>query len=374
MVSITTAKADLEAALKVVANTVGAGADISSHYLFRATADRVELLSSGGRTFSSSPLVATHQGVGMFTVEAKRIHVLLDAVPAGSVLEFGFDGTEVAFSTEKGDSVFSSLDPANFPFWDSVLAAAKPTAKVAAERLHAAYAHARQYVYDQEAKAAHLCVAEFRDGNLFATDQQAVSAVHVEGMAASKLRVFGKDIGALMHFLALDKTQEVEVLEAAQASFVRRADGSVFGETLYASRFPDIKVDWRQEDDHYATVNREDVSRSIRFLQASAGWDDRNLRVTFGTDKVTFSMKAVGGKAITQSVAATRTDKEGAIELPENGFVVNHAYLTQVLSDHSSSEVRIGVSRKNPGGWMRVKDERAGDIYQTTVAWTKVTG
>jgi hypothetical protein len=133
-------------------------------------------------------------------------------------------------------------------------------------------------------------------------------------------------------------------------------------------------VDWVREDDHVAVVQRDDVNRSIRFLQASAAWDDHNLRVSFGENKLTLSMKAVGGKVVQQSVAAAVTVKAGSDPLPDNGFVVDNVYLTQVMADHSSSEIRIGVSRQRTGGWVRVKDERAGDLYQTTVAWTKVSG
>ena len=75
-------KPNLEAALRTVSNTVGSGgSDISTHYLFRASeAGGLEVLSANGRTWSSCPIKdAQVEDSARFTLEAKRVHCLLDS-------------------------------------------------------------------------------------------------------------------------------------------------------------------------------------------------------------------------------------------------------------------------------------------------------
>jgi len=183
--NIVIAKRDLDAALKVVSNTVASGGgDISTHYLFRVRNGSIEILSYSGRTFSSCPTVATvSDGDKSFTVEAKRISYLLDALSDDAVLTITTgESNEVAISTGRGKNVFASLDPDLFPYWDEVLSGATKTAALPANRLYDALSHAKSFVYDQEQKAPHLCVAEFRNGCLYSTDQMAVAITKVGGM------------------------------------------------------------------------------------------------------------------------------------------------------------------------------------------------
>jgi DNA polymerase III sliding clamp (beta) subunit (PCNA family) len=369
-------KSELETALKVVANTViSGGNDLNAHYLFRARAGKVEVLSSSGRTFSSMEMkTLSSNGVDFrFTVEAKRIHCLLDALPKDSSLDLSLSGSEVQVKTDRGVNVFSSLDPAQFPYWDEIYLAAKPTARISAKRLNRAFSHARMFIYDQEAKAPQLCVAEFRKGFLYSTDQMAVSIVKVAGMEESSLRVYGKDVASVLHFLAQASESDVEILEHERAAFFRRGDGAVFGESVFASRFPEVPPDRDLESDRTWEVFLEEVQSNITFLTAGARWDDVTLRFKSKGQDLVLSMNAVGGKPLTQDLKAQHFAlKEGALDLPEDGFSVSHVYLTRTLSDHSSTSVSLGVSRINKkGGWVRVKDNRDGDLYLTTIAWLK---
>ena len=375
---ITFAKRDLDAALKVIGNTVSAGGgDITSHYLFRLRDGKVEVLSYSGRTFSSSLVVATvEDGDKPFTVEAKRISYLLASVADDSTLTIATgDSNDVLIGTGRGKNVFASLDPSLFPYWDDTLAAATKTATIPANRLHDALNHAKTFVYDQEAKAPHLCVAEFRDGCLYSTDQMAVALVKVEGVSGMTIRVFGKDLASAVTFLAGCKDTEVEVWECDRALFFKKADGSVYGESKFGSRFPDIAVDWSVEDDHWWDLSKQDVLSSIRFLASGARWDDTLLRMgQTEPGQVFLSMTSAQGKPLSLKLNTTGEGKRGddVPELPDGGFPVQHTYVTKVLDGHSGETVRFGVSTKGKGGWVRFRDERGSDVYHTTVAWMKV--
>lgn len=374
-------KRDLDAALKVANNTVSlGGSDISSHYLFRQTepgSKILEVLSySGGRVFSSCPVVASFEEEGKpFTVEAKRVHALLGAVAEDAVLKISSAGVgETTISTGKGKNVFASLDPDLFPYWDQILAKSTKTATLPADRLNAALTHAKSFIYDQEAKAPHLCVAEFRKGCLYATDQMAVSIIKVEGMEDSVIRVFGKDIGSVASFLATIKDENVEVWEDDKAMFLKRKDGAVFGESRYASRFPDIAVDWSVEDDHWVDLPKGEVLNAVKFLAAGARWDDTLLKmVVTDADSVTLSMSAASGKPISLEVKTVahgkRNDEVAA--LPAEGFPISNVYVLDLLEHFLGETIRFGISKKGKGGWVRVKDERGKDTYLTTVAWLK---
>lgn len=372
------AKRDLDAALKIVSNTVApGGGDISTHYLFRPKDGKIEVLSYSGRTFSSCPVVATVEEAGKsFTVEAKRISYLMEALSDDSTLTItSGESNEIVVSTGRGKNVFASLDPDLFPYWDEVLAGAKKTATLPANRLHDALSHAKSFVYDQEQKAPHLCVAEFRDGCLYSTDQMAVALSKIAGMEGSTIRVFGKDLGSASSFLASCKETEVEVSESDRALFFKRADGAVYGESKFGSRFPDIAVDWTVEDDYWWDLPKSDVLASIRFLAAGARWDDTLLRMgATKAGEVFLSMASAQGKPISLNLNTLGEGKKSddVPDLPDGGFPISHVYISKVLEGHSSDTVRFSVSKKGKGGWVRFRDVRGSDTYLTTVAWMKV--
>jgi DNA polymerase III sliding clamp (beta) subunit (PCNA family) len=363
---------DLNNALKVVRTTVGSSSDISSHYVFRSRESGLEVLSYDGRTFSSClvPHTKTEEDL-TFTVEARRIHVLLDSVGDNQALNVSVSDTEVVFAAPRGKMTFSSLDPSLFPYWDDVLGGATLTAKILSDRLHGALSHAKQFIYDQESKNPSLCVAEFRGGVLFSTDQMAVSFVKVPGMEKSNLRVFVKDLPNVLSFLATAKGDDVEVLESDRASFLRRKDGAVFGEALYAHRFPDITVDWTLEDDQTWDLFQEELLDGVKFLQSGARTDEPKVRFTRDGNNLHLSMVAVSGKPLPLTIPIVEFhQKEGGVtEMPT--FAVTDAYLSKILNGNGNTKVSLGVSRKGAGGWVRLRDDRNGDTYLTTVAWLK---
>jgi hypothetical protein len=365
---------DLENALKVVRITVGSSSDISSHYVFRAHGGKLEVLSYDGRTFASCivPHTTTSEDAS-FTVEARRIRVLLDNVGANQALDISTaEGGEVTVRAARGKVTFSSLDPSLFPYWDDVLAGAKVTAKIAAERLHAAFTTARQFIYDQEAKHPALCVAEFRNGVLHSTDQMAVSLVKMPGTEACGLRVFVRDLPNVLAFLATAKGGEVEVLETDRASFIRRVDGAVFGETVFAHRFPDINVDWNLEDDQTWGLFQEELIAGIGLLQSGAKLGEPRVRFQRnGTAEVVLSMTSVSGKPLPLTVPLVEfKQKDGGVtEMP--AFAVTDAYISKMLNGNTNTKIQLGITKKGAGGWVRIRDDRGTDTYLTTVAWLK---
>jgi DNA polymerase III sliding clamp (beta) subunit (PCNA family) len=373
--TIKIAKSDFEAALKVVSNTVNLGAnDITAHYVFRVREGKLTIFSYTSRIFSSCPVVASVDEDVQFTAEAWRVTNMLNAVPNNTVLALDYKQGEVRISTDRGKIEFSSLDPTGFPFWDDLLAVSKETARISAERLASAFAHAKMFVGTDEAKMPHLCVVEFRGGCLYSTDQTAVSCIKVQGMEASTVRIHGKDVNAVSNFLGTVESGEVAVLEHERASFFKRDDGAVFGETLFGHRFPDFTVDWEMEDDYTWELFKEEFGGNVRFLTSGAVKGDHKLTLNPipGEKKISMTMSAVSGKPMSVDLATQKMEaKEGAAALPEGGFNISHPHVTLTFGDHSSNLIRVGVSKRKQGGWLRIQDNRGQDVYLTTIAWLK---
>lgn len=370
------AKNDLEAALKVVSSTVGSnGAEISGHYLFRYKAGVLTLLSFNNRTFSSCPVVCASDSQGdlMFTSEAWRVQELLNAVPVGTVLIFEPGASEVVVSGARGKLEFSSLNPSSFPFWDDLLAEAKETARLPANRLKRAFDHAAMFISNDEARAPFLCVAEFRKGLLYSTDQIAVSAIKVPGMENSAIRVHEKNIAALRAFLDSAKETEISVLEHDRSLFIVRADGATFGESRFGSRFPDFDINWDLEDDYKWSFSKEDFTGNVKFLRCAAVKNDTKLTLKIAGEKtLDMAMKAQSGKPNHVSLESVKmTVKDGALDLPETGVDVSHKHLGLTMGACWGENVTLCVSKREKGGWVRLRDEREGNVYLTTVAWIK---
>lgn len=374
--------ATLQVALKILANTTASGTDINSHYTFRILpGGKVEALSSNGRTFTSLTLDTESAMLDpvtvptpFFTVEAKRLHCLLGSLGKKGSVTFKPAGGEVEIITDRGSNQFASLDPALFPYWDETFSTAIETATILASRIRSAYQHARNYVYDEDGKSPNICVTEFRNGGLLSTDQMAVSTIKVQGMDQCNLRVHGKDLGPLVQFLGFDPAIDVSIRESDRASFIVRPDGAVFGVTKPTAEFPKIGVTWDVTDDYTYEVFREEVQGNITFLASGARWDDSTVRLDPASDgkSISMSMSSVAGKPISQRLAVQKYQtSDKPLALPEGGFPVSHPYLIRTLEAHSTNAVKLGVTRRNTGGWIRVRDDRDGDIYITTIAWTK---
>ena len=327
--------------------------------------------------FSSCPVknATVTGGDVLFTIEAKRLNSCMGFVPSKSNIEFEVKESEIHLTSDRGNLEFSSLNPQGFPFWDEILSEAKETATVAADRLGAAFQHAKEFVFNDEGKAPQLCVAEFRGGCLYSSDQSVVSCIRVIGMESAAIRVHGKDIAPLVAFLNLASGQDVTILEHERAMFVRRADGAIFGMSLFGHSFPPFSVDWDIEDDFRWTMTREEFGDNLSYLKSAAAWEDHTLHlspkgVILGMTMAT----AASGKRNTINLRLENSgSKDGVEPLPDSGFPVIGEKIIKAIQNHSTALVKMGASRRKNGGWVRVKDERGEgpvrDTYLTTVAW-----
>lgn len=383
--SIKIAKSDFEQAVSVVGNSVArTGLDITSHLIFRVQDGKMTLFSNLNRVFGSCPAVVEVEGPEdqnvVFTIQATRVAKMLAAVGDGvltlKLTRTGERVTEVEVEMDRGSIEFSSIDPGMFPFWDDMLAEAKETAIVSADRLSAAFSHAKMFISSDDQKSPHLCVAEFRDGCLFSTDQTAVSTVWVEGMEKSAIRVHAKDLGAVIAFLDKADKTPVTILEHERAMFIRRADGAIFGETLFNARFPDFPVDRDAEDEFTWEIIREEFNADLRLLLAGANDDNIIMTLTPRGNDLLMSMLSASNKPMSLVLKSLKhTQKDGAV-LPNGRFTIDPTRVMHAMSDHSSSTLTVGVTQRKKGGWLRVRDDRgtepgAKDIILTTVAWQK---
>jgi hypothetical protein len=146
----------------------------------------------------------------------------------------------------------------------------------------------------------------------------------------------------------------------------------VFGETVYAHQFPNIKVDWDLVDDQTWELSQEVLVARLKTLQAGARLEEPRVKFSREGNELTLMMTSVSGKPIkSQPIPLTEvTVKEGETsELPP--FTITDTYIGKILNGNGNQKIRLGVSKKGAGGWVRIRDTRNGDSYLTTVAWLK---
>jgi hypothetical protein len=61
--------------------------------------------------------------------------------------------------------------------------------------------------------------------------------------------------------------------------------------------------------------------------------------------------------------------KDGAKGVPD--FSVTDVYLGKMLNGNVNPKIKLGVTKKSAGGWVRIMDDRGPDTYLTTLAWLK---
>jgi hypothetical protein len=374
---ITVSKADLESVLRVVTPTVSStGSDISTHILFRTTETGSEVLAYSGRTFSSCPLTDSVSGTGAFTIEAKRIKLWLGAVEETDLTLSYDDTTKIVTATSpSGDQKFESLDPSNFPYWDQMLNEAEEVGQVEADRLHRALSYTKMFISDQEARNPQLCVTEVRNGSFYATDKAAAVVVDVAGLEKSTMRIHGKDVGSILSYLDSLKNGGLTVYEHPRALvFKRDSDGSLFGESRFATPFPDLNVDRNKDDDRVWVLPKEELVTGINWLRSGAAWEDYRVNFSFYTEGdeniVRMKMRSTSGGDIIRDVACLEYVENNSEEaFPENGFSLNYQSLLDVLRQYNGKTVKFGVNQKGRGGWVRIEEPRNGDSYLTILAW-----
>lgn len=379
---IQVAKQDLDNALSVALTSISTtGSDLSTHCLFRPSPDdntKAEVLTYNSRCFSRCPFVGTIEGDKPFTVEGKRLKKWMNAVP-DVALTFESDGAVVkATAPGRGTQKFQSLNPDNWPYWDSLVEKAETTYSIDSVRLAAALDHARQFTSDQENRNPELCVCEARDGTLIATDKIAATFIQVSGLEKSSMRVHAKDAGSILSFLSTIEG-EVEVFEEETNLFLRRKDGTIYGESRFQAKFPTFSQP-PDEDMHWWELRVEDLKSGIPFLASGAAWEDNRLHFNrTGDGPISISMMSTAGSMTSIDIECVDSGKgDGAEDLPSDGFVLSHPLLTKVLAPCKDETVRFGINFRQKGGYIRLSDHRfqsedgsGGDSYVTILAWLR---
>lgn len=375
------AKQDFEPVIQVAsASLSGSGNDISTHFLFRVVErdgkDVVEVLTYSGRVFSLCPTkaVVEDKGTGLmaFSVEGKRLKSWL--APASGPLTFWNDDTIVTAKSDRTKNTFPSLNPATFPYWDNILADAKPTAKLKASRLAAVLNYAKLFISDAEAAHPELCVCEVRDGILYSTDKQAATLIRVAGLENAKFRIHGKDVSGVVSFLGMCKEpDEVEVLEHDKALLLRRWDGAIFGESRYQVAFPGLQIDMDVVDQREWTFAKDDIDVALQNLSSCALDTDNRLSIRFTPDAgpVTFSNRSVSGLDTDHEVGCAATAQPNAPALPASGFALDRNSLRKVLSTWEGDQMNFLVNVSGSRGFVRFVSERDGDKHLTILAWLR---
>jgi len=375
------AKRDLEAALQVVTNSLNtSGSDISAHIVFRVQGDGVELLTFAGRLISSAPVkcVVDAREAKAFTVEGARLIQWVGAVGDEAIdLNYDTEKKVVTAKAPKGAMEFQTLDPEGFPYWDAIWPDVTEKATCKGDRLAAAVAYAKQFVFDKETKRPELCLIECRDGLISATDQKSITLVEVPGLSESALRIHKNDAPAVIRFLGTCGDTDVTLMEHDRYFIFKRADGAVFGETRFNAKYPPLVIDRDAENPIWWKVSTKEFLAAIPFLTSGAEKKDTRLFVDRPDPDgpLRVGMKAMTGSMMAIDVSVIESGKTGdpkvESDLPPGGFCVDFKDIEKVLGGWSQEAAIFGVHIRGTNGYVRFREERDGVDYTTVCAWLK---
>lgn len=374
---VLTSKSALDAAVQVATIGVAGGSDESalhSHYLFRVTTDRVELLATNGkRTFASaivSGAVVEGDPVN-FTIAAWRLRQWLQVVPDGDIT-LKYDNAVVKATFGKNTTKFSSVDPSAFPFWDSILSEAEVTVKVPSDRLFGALSYIKPFVSDQETRTPQIVSTECRDSTLFATDTVGVALVHLPGFDAAKFRLHGADIPAALSFLGSKSTGDVELLEHERCLILRREDGSLVGISKWTFDFPKLKIDRESPPKCTFTVNVASLQFALKFLSVSAVKNDDAVTFSFEGNQLKLSAVSAAGDSESMAVDTTATESLAAFaDAGYSSFTLSRKYLEPLIASLGGETLTFGVGWTAKNGFVQFRQGRGGDDFVSIVMWMK---
>jgi len=374
-VKITSTKADIVAAIRIVENAVQGGDDatISSHFLFRTTERGLQALASNGKRLLAGAFVsnATLEGEHKaFTVSAWRFSQLLNLSPEGPCV-IDFDGSTSKVHIDGRTIRFASLDPSTFPYWDSTFDAAVETGTVSAGRLFAALTYIRPFVSTLDTRTPALAATECREGSFLASDSQSLSKVTVAGLEKSALRVHFGDIPGVNAFLGLDRDLDIVVREHDTTIFLVRPDGGVYGVSRWTHQFPNLKIDSNTTRASF-TLEVESFRYGIRFLSVAAAKGDDRLRFSFRDGSLILSVAAVAGDREEFTVdTKDMTGIEALSEVNRSDFDINTNHITGILDTVSEETVTFGVNWTPKNGYILHKHTVGGDDHVAIVVWKK---
>jgi hypothetical protein len=282
-------------------------------------------------------------------------------------LEHKGDGTVNAV-TPRITSRFKSLDPSKYPYWDKTLADSKSVATIKASRLAAALGYAKDFISDKETTKADLTITEMLKGSLWATDGQAMSLVTVKGMENATLRLHGKDVSAVLKFLAIAKDEDIEILEHERTAYFRRSNGSVMGAARPLVSFPRLAVKQDGEDEFGWEVKQEEIRAAINQVTASGDKNDPRVKLRYvaADKKVVFAVDSMAG-GFEDVYAVECLNPKNMDNLPQ--FTIDHKYVSIVQGHFNKDSLKFGVSLTSKGGFVRFHNVDGDDTFLTVVAW-----
>ncbi len=381
---IEVAKADLEVALSVASIAAAAGTDLFSHYLFRLSGGKAEVLSCDGRVFARSPLVATVEGEegSAFTVEAWRMDKWIAAIPDG-VVYLNADGSgDVQAQAGRSKTRLRSLDPSKFPYWDNILKIAKSVGTISPKSLSHALGLSKGFVSAEDTAKPELCQVEAIKGVLWATDRRALSAAEITALPDLGIRIPGKEVPAVIRFLNDKHTQENDVtIKEAERAFedgggafavFERADGSYLGVNRPTSKFPTLNMDKDAVGDAQLELDRAEFESAVAVLMAGAPKGHESLTFSFDekTSTVSISMPCeAGGTDIHPLTLAKVTEKNGKFD---TAFTVDYPYIKNIATVFGLEQLSFTIKKHGRGGYIAFRHEDDGPTpnkYTSVLVW-----
>lgn len=380
-------KHDLSKALNTVTPTIGKGTgdDLTSHFVFRVGED-FEILSNSGTIWSGVRVSAAQYEQPevdiQFTVEAHRLNQWVRVVKATSTIEMEYDDDTkmVRVEDDRGAQHFRSLDPEDFPFWDSMLSKAKTTATVRADHFRDALNYVKPYVLDDLQKQPQYCVAEVKDGNLMSCDGGALSVARINGLEEAGIRITGPHIGAISKFLDLHGESEVEIRESDRAYFIV-AGNAVLGESRFSANFPNLNAQWDEEYPYSWAMQADEVKEVVLWLTAGTARDENRIYFEFeeGGEFLRMSMTALTGRRVSLRVRTIEYEEaDEAVQIPSGGAGIPYNYLKNFIEKKGEESVFFALVPKEEEragkkfvsrGTFLTKEENESGKFMTTAIW-----
>lgn len=368
---ITVSKENINKALQVASIGIATtGADLSTHFVFRAKKDKVEVLSYNQRVCAAVLMDCECDGDegDAMTIEAWRLLQWLGAAPEAE-LTFEEDKGEVKAESPRSTIRMKGLDPSKFPYWDKTIKEMLKVGTISSDRLSSALKYASHFISDKDTTRPEISQTEVMDGCLWATDKKAVTLIELEGLDKAAFRINGKDIPAMLKFLALAETEDVDVLEHDRSVFFRRADEALVGAARPIPEFPTLNVDKDGDDEGSWKVNTADLLEGFQCLGASAEKDNTRVQFAFDADneKVVMSVESAAGGRDHHVIDCLAHDKVAAAF--ETGFEIDYPYLKDIIGHFGGDELTFGLNKRAKGGFIRFQHADGDDRFLTVVVW-----
>lgn len=360
---ITISKNDLKEGLDRASSTLGKGEDITSHFLFSLKNENsCDVLSCDPpRMFSSIPLVGVKcEGEGQFTIDGKRLLQAINSIDG--LIEITHSEGDISFKSGKGELTFSSLNPANFPPWETMLSEstlANEDGNFTTSVMNEALNSLRPYCSQNEQRQPELCMVLFKEGKAFACDGFGLAMAKSEDFDDVELKVHFKDISSLGKFLKAYEGEELQILKGEKATFLKVPNGSTIGLMNIPFDMPD-KITTQYADAFDWTprrvwkFNKASLLNAISFLSSGASDGDHAITFTDSEEEAFTSpqleMKPSSGKGVLSYSLDSISFKpeEGVeIDLAQIEDLGERMWVNRHLLDKSEEEADIKVWRFN---------------------------